>query len=681
MPLTLADLPEDIWRLIFTDLACARDLRAVALQCRRLNQIVQEEGWRVFVKTRFRSLDIPVPSSKRNVTWQQLADSLTWQSRNWDRRAVRFEYIRPVEETRHSGRPYQPIVDADYDFEEQQETLIWGAGENIVARFRKKRPLGQASNVSWRYSAGTKVGYKCGRGDVRALSIVKDWRAHNGDRAFLAGRDNGDLGLCSLEPPRFGKLIAAFKGEPKAEGSPGGAITNPWSSHSTINSVDILNTGSKMLAAAATRTRVLIYDMPEDEPTDLYPSDYFKLGEDTVGSPEISSDHLTQICHATWMGQNKTIAIALKGCQDPLRYLTLTPTGWVVQTAAKNSKLENDFGIRYGNVCPKSLSPIRPQGLNQTSTDLLLSAWRDGTCRLQDLRTPSSFDMVYQDDVDPAATMEVLMSWGTERFIGGGMDAGLIKVFDFRWHRPYHHTEALPCADRVPYPPPCQPFLKDPLHVALRAYNVGAVCDHVSKKPCRYHGLARHSYYRPNSCFLMSRAMYETQISTSARRIISDGAIWSFAKISDCMPNFYVGVSGGIIECALNPYTAKPLIDPNFGFQDWRSYQPEVEGYVSSPIKVKLMETGDGRMGGRLNGTYTMPPLWCTKHEILTPEDLPRGQNWTPLDSKLAKFAKEDMARPPDPRCRLDEQFECNDRQWRRLRKFAASTSTPTQRV
>lgn len=158
-----------------------------------------------------------------------------------------------------------------------------------------------------------------------------------------------------------------------------------------------------------------------------------------------------------------------------------------------------------------------------------------GCPRLQDLRTPSPFDAVYEDNIDPWADMETLLVYGTERFVGGGMNGATIKIFDFRWTKGYYHTFGLPCMDKRPYPEPVQPFLQKPECRGLHRR-----CNHVRGTPCRWHSLAQNIYYRPNANFFLTRAMQSLSDLTPA--------VWSLSKPSDISPNFYIGVSGGVLE-------------------------------------------------------------------------------------------------------------------------------------
>ncbi|KAK4443570.1 EID1-like F-box protein 1 [Podospora aff. communis PSN243] len=588
MKQTLTDLPVDVLLIIFANLHSARDLRALALQNKSLSHLIRDDGWRVFVRNRFPSLSVQNPS-QGNQSWQQLAESLTFQSRCWDKRALQFHGLFPVREGQAGGRRaqghlFQPVVDSWLDEDEQEEMVVWGAGEDIVARYRKK-----GGEVKCARAQGRVKGFKSGYDDIRAVSVVKGQRGHDGSRVMVTGRDSGELVLLSAELERFGERLVEFRpasvdGEDESSGS---SVTT---AHGTINSVDVVRGGTGSLVAAATKSSVLVYEVPQDDRSEAYPLTAYDLRPGTLATSGAPLSR-PQLCRATWMGQDGLIALALKGCKDPLRYLEMTPTGWVQHTAAKNLDLEREFGIGYGNICSNSLQPVQPNASSRGGTSLLLSAWRDGSCRLQDLRTPSPFDAIYEDNIDPWADMESLLVHGTERFVGGGMNGATIKIFDFRWTKGYYHTSGLPCREKRPYPKPTQPFLKEP---SISSY--GHRCNHVLGTACQWHGLSRDIYYRPNATFFLSK-----DIPGQATP-----AVWSLSKPSDHSPNFYVGISGGILEANLAEGGIK--YDPNFGFEDWEDTMAP-GGYRSRSLRHSMMETGDGLLVQSNDRAVDLPPI------------------------------------------------------------------------
>ncbi|KAK0640886.1 hypothetical protein B0T16DRAFT_203500 [Cercophora newfieldiana] len=601
MKQTLADLPVDILLIIFTHFDTARDLRALALQNRSLARLVRDDGWRIFVRHRFPSLVIPSNPSESHQSWRQLAESLTFQSRCWDKRALQFRGMFPVRDghapgaRRQQQHRFQPVVDSWLDPETGEELLVWGAGEDIVARYRR-RGSGPTA-VDCARSRGKDVGLKGGYDDVRALSIVKGQRSCDGQRVMVTGRDNGELVLLSAELDRFGERLVDFRPVP---------VDGEWGSsrvggrHETINSVDVVRGGTGSLIAAATKSSVLVYEVPQDDRAEAFPLTSYDLRQGALATSGAPLSR-PQLCRATWMGEEGLLALALKGCKDPLRYLEMTPSGWAQQAAAKNLDLERQFGIEYGNICPNSLQPVQRHATGRGGTSLLLSAWRDGSCRLQDLRSPYPFDAIYEDNIDPWADMESLLVYGAERFVGGGMNGATIKIFDFRWTKGYYHTSGLSCLDKRPYPKPVQPFLKTPATA-----NNGKRCNHILGTTCRWHGLSRDIYYRPNASFFLSRDLPGRSTS----------AVWSLSKPSDLSPNFYIGVSGGILEA--NLAQSGISCDPHFGFEDWASPTAPA-GYKTRALSPSMMETGDGLLVQTNDRAVNLPPIMRFKDKSMLP--------------------------------------------------------------
>ncbi|KAK4126897.1 hypothetical protein N657DRAFT_611021 [Parathielavia appendiculata] len=599
----IVELPDDILFIILARLDCTRDLRALALSCCRFHHLVENDGWRIFVRTKFPSLSIPSPASGIHA-WQQLAESTTWQSRSWDKRSLQFQALLPRVEPRRNGRSqrenrslFMSVVDAHFDPVSREELVVWGAGESIIARYRQRQGPGKVSKTAWHKLDGKELGLSVGYDDVKTVKIVK----HGGERAFITGRHNRQLSLLSAEPDRFGSQITYFR--PALDQSVDSYLP---SEQETMNSLDILSSGNRTLIAAASNSSLRIYELPESDAAAVAPVTTYHLEDNTPGS------NSARLGGARWMENGESIALALAGCKDPLRYVALTPAGWAHHAAAKSERVEKEFGIKYDRtICPNSLEAVHFHSGAKRGTSLLLSSWRDGTIRLQDLRTPSPFDAVYQDNVDPWSNAESLIAYGTERFVAGGSESFTIQIFDFRWPKPYHHTSGLPCLGRRPFPQPHQPFRRR-LTPESRSRSQ---CDHIRNRRCHWHDLARSLYYRPNAKFFFSESIRSLSRSGSS-------SVWSLARGSDISPNFYMGISGGVIEATLEetPDTLPPdraTVDPNFGFDDWRAAggggggadAAAASGYRARPLVPALMETGDGYSFKGNDRSILLPPL------------------------------------------------------------------------
>lgn len=609
-------LPDDILFIILTHLECASDIRSILLANKRLNALIQtqDDGWRILIRSCFPGASLPPQSSSptssesaKQPPWHDLARTLTWQSRAWDRRSLSFRAMLPIPSRnqraaarRRQATPFHPVLDAHFDTSSEEELVVWGAGENLVARRCRagKGGTSLSGKVVWHRVDGKEMNYVAGYDDIRAVSLVDG--VGTGGLCALVGRDNGHLGLLDVSGDMFGQPLADFSPAHATRRVEGMGENWALNDHQkTINSVDVLH--QKRLVAAATKAGVYLYSLPEEPGVDVPPLAYLDLTNKHFEQPGIT------LGHARWMNEG-TMALALQGCQHQLRYATLTPTGIESVAPYKNAALEDQFDISYakGRLCTNSLTPIDASSVAGGDSKLLLSAWRDGSVRLQDLRTPSPFDLVYCDNIDPWSDFESLLPFGTFHFVAGGAHGASIKVFDLRWQRDYYHTAAMPCGADAPSPRPHQPFLPSPsARQPVTGEAIRDRCDHVvAGRRCRWHELSRDLYYRPNGTFFFSKSL---------PREDAYAGVWSLARASPLSPNFYIGISGGVVEASLcsattTPDGNHPETDPVSGWTDLAGQGLGV-GYSTVGLDASLMETGDGVMYRDNDRSVRMPPM------------------------------------------------------------------------
>lgn len=629
----LDTLPDDLLYLVFSHLDAARDLHSLILTNKRLNHVIQidDEGWRVFVRSRFPSMSLRTEPSS-TYPWHKLAQSLTWQSRAWDKRSLNFQALLPIPPATshphnwrrrlHNEVPFHPVLDARFDLGGGEDFVVWGAGENIVARRRRGKPGNPTPEATtWHRINGKERGYIAGPDDIKAISIVEDVCGRKGALGVVVGRDNGHLHLLDAGQEEFGRNLVDF--------SPEHSDSNRarWA-QGTINCVDVLQ--SQSLMATGSKSGVFLYRLPKDaDTTTVTPSSYLDLSDETI------EDVSPSVGGVRWMGGD-TLALGLSGCTNPLRYTTLTPTGLTDLTAVKSPKLWSDFSLSFSNrrLCCSSLAPIDASSiLGGGGSNLLLSAWRDGTVCLQDLRTPSSIDTAYCDNIDPWCEFESLLPFGTSHFVGGGAHGATVKIFDFRWPRQYYHTAGLPCGSEKPFPNPNQAFLRtprDPDPIRSR-------CDHVAGFGCRWHELSRDLYHRPNGKFFFSKSL---------PRADAYAGVWSLARASPLSPNFYIGISGGVVEATLGTMSADAEgnytgleVDPTFSLAPITSRNVGA-GTMSLGLEASLMEFGDGLLEVENDRNVRMPPMRGTGY-------------WRQSDQELGAVPKE-----PRRRHRLDKKYQ-----------------------
>lgn len=627
-------LPDDVLLIIIVHLETAKDIRALLLANRRLASLIRadhEGGWRAFVRSRFPSIPIPFTPSSNSSTypkWGEIASSLTWQSRAWDRRSVSFQAMLPEANPsqrraprRRQGTPYHPVLDAHFDFLGREELVVWGAGENFVARRRRLgREATYPEKVVWHRLDGKDLGYSAGRDDIKAVSVVEGFE---GGLGALVGRDNGDLALLDLSEESFGAKLADFSPEYATVDEADDVGPTTKFNQGTINSIDVL--ARKRLVAASTNAGIQLYHLPEEPGLNVQPSAYLDL----------ATHHFDQanatLGYARWMGEDM-MAFALRGCPYQLRYATITPTGIETLSLYKNAALEDKFDISYdkGRLCTHSLTPIEASSVTGGNSSLILTSWRDGSVRLQDLRTQSPFDLVYCDNIDPWSEFESLLPFGTNHFVAGGAHGASVKVFDFRWSRDYYHTAAMPCSSQQPFPKPIQPFLESP---GLFTKPYSQCKPQPPGRRCNWHEQSRDLYYRPNGTFFFSKSL---------PRKDAYAGVWSMARSSSLAPNFYIGISGGVVEASLSSSSVNSSgateVDPIFGCTVGQ--EESGAGYSTLPLEASLMETGDGLLYTENDRTVRMPPM--------------RGKGW----NKLRKDEYESIPGELRVRHRLDERYQ-----------------------
>ena len=238
--------------------------------------------------------------------------------------------------------------------------------------------------------------------------------------------------------------------------------------------------------------------------------------------------------------------------------------------------------------------------------------------RLQDLRAPSSFDAIYQDNINPTETLETLLVTDQERFIGASGSDLTIKLFDLRWNRPYHHTSEITCSPHAPFPHVRQPFMQEPPEEAAPTRGR---CDQITASLCSWHTLGRLEYYRPNAKIFL--------VDTRGSQRTPTRRIWSLARPSQISPNFYIGISGGIVEASLEPSFQPPELtnalnpaeihrDANFAFTDWDAHdQGEPSGYTTRTLVPGIQEIGVGLASPHNQRPIKLPPLVSAKEWAL----------------------------------------------------------------
>jgi len=569
---------DELLILIVAHFERAQEVAHLGQTCRRLHRFVEGEGWKVFVRARFPGLTL-TPTA--NVGWAALSRSLTWQSRCWDRRSLDFMRLplarfQAYQTGGRASRPFQAVVDAHLRLDSGEELVAWGAGRDVVARSRRTASRSDSNKVDWARFDGLSAGYKAGPDDVVALKVVEAPHGTPDELGLLAGRASGSISMLSILPDgtmREASTLAPLSRDD--DDGEGPDLPNK------LHSLDVSSNHRSVVASTA--SNVVLYTLPQEEAAEIRPSASLD-----VGNRHIQADFRPHC--AKWMGEGGFLAVATAHPARAISFTRATPSGFSALTpAAKNADFEARFPERGpSQVYPHSIQPLNKPSVAGGNGSLLLSAWRDGTVRLQDVRAPSAFDAVYQDNVNTMARYGSLLPMG-DSFVAAGLEDATIKIFDFRWTKHYHHTDSLGCGKETPFPEPPQHFLARPNHLKYaEEWCAGASGRFHFGPRCKYHELSRHLYYRPNCSFYLTRAL--------AGHLGGDPIVWSLARSADVAPNFYIGITGGVVEASLR-YDVDGSVDPNFGFTNERyrgaGFLPRGGAQVEF-LEAPLMETGDG---------------------------------------------------------------------------------------
>ncbi|KAI0836328.1 hypothetical protein F5Y06DRAFT_273923 [Hypoxylon sp. FL0890] len=608
---SLASLPADIFYIVITYLDTAQSVANLAATCKGIHHLVSERGWRIFVTSRFNTFALSEVSSADE--WRERARSLTSQSRDWDRHALVVDNLKPP--TKHRGRnsrrfrsgqsiPSNIIVDAHHQRRgnDAQDLVFWGAGEDIFAILRHTRGS-KAPTDEWLSSTGASVGYNSGRDDVTCVSILKDSKYSYGqgedeDPQVLVGRASGHLHLLSMGAGDFGKVLLNFRGSNK----PGDEALH----QAEIQSLDV--NYNKGVLAAASKQSIFTYTLGNgqqniqngigkggveaEEPPYVCADESLKLKDDG------SSPGTFEFIRTVKFVNEDTLAVGLTKCYNALQYLKYRPTGVEISYAPKPSNVDhaaNGHTLRT----VRAILPVDTSSIAGGSGNTVLTTWDDGRIRLQDLRTPSPVDKIFQDNFELSTPINALLSRGLERFVAGSGYSPVLKVFDYRWPKGYYHTEALPCGNDVPYPNPRPPTLvTEPSYPDDRA-----ACDYIAGRRCRWHALSRHDYYRPNFNMWLPRASSDDH-----------SPIYSLASPSNDSPTVFAGLSGNLVE--ITPKSS-----------EW-PVKRAVEGpaYTRQTISVAFIDTGSGFVVDDVAHSQRMPVMH--RQSFRDFRDIDRGRPW-----------------------------------------------------
>ena len=573
MGTSLAELPPEILTQIVSCFENAKALWNLSRTCKWLHEYTEKDGFRVFVQTRFPSIQIPP-------CWRDAAQSLTTLTRAWDRKAFIARCIEPDQTVIHlpKGRQmldrrrrekaqtmgYQPVIDSYNDqygssWNSRKEVLAWGAGAELVLRVKT---IGDQAEEEWRSSdQGEKISgrfdqhrhrsqwavYKeadCreGRDDITSVQLLRpNQRPPNGAEHIIVGRASGGL-----------EYVQYFKNR--------------------VETTARYDTSGRPIRSAtcSSITEPLIAACLGDSTLAIYP----------VRSDELETPPLTEVCvmpeeqpGRTWTTRflrHNCLAVGLGSCAIPLQVYGIDPDGISkspVRTfdakiidIAPDARIDIAGSISSNTSSVYSISPLSPSSqASGAEGDLFLSGWFSGSVRcvldyssefkliltyhrLHDLRSPSSHVAIYNDPIDNESAVYSLLSLGHERFLAGGARHAILKVFDLRLPggKCYFSSSVDNCSSNTSRNPPTPIPPKSP------------AC-------CAYHYETIHDR-RDWSVFLNPRGPAFYRLGT---RRSTESPIYSLSAPSAYSPSIYAGVEDSVVQFDIVSMMNKHL-DPVF---------------------------------------------------------------------------------------------------------------------
>lgn len=368
---SLGGLPDDLILDIVQHLDTARDVAHLGTASRHAHAVIDQSGWRSFVRAKFPSINIP-PGALTG--WNAVADRLTYLDRCWDSRGFYMTVYGEKSPARAKRREFarnrqsvnfHSVIDATTLLSTQEELLAYGAGENLI--FRRKGVSGKGLD-SWTKLGGRETGYAAGTGDVTAISIIQRQQFPE----VVVGRADGNLQLLSVGDEALSDASQSFlpthdtsnrSKAPPTRKSPG-QIAISWTEWQS---------DAKLLASC--RSSILtLYNLSDTEEATLKPMLYYDVSKDS------SADEVSLLRNVKFMGQD-VIACGIGGSSEPLRWAKIRPTGIEFFNAARNSRTSEDTAAADSRRLAEKTTVRAIQPVTRMNEKVLLSAWDDGSHR------------------------------------------------------------------------------------------------------------------------------------------------------------------------------------------------------------------------------------------------------------------------------------------------------------
>ena len=318
----LATLPPELLAQIVGHIDSVRAISHLAMTCRKAHAFVENDGFRVFVQTRFPYIKPPTIHSSS--FWKEAAHGLTSLAKNWDRKAFIAWNINPQKDVdrdlrsqRSRGRPapfgqtmgFTPVIDSyeawyGGDWTSRKEVVAWGAGASLCMR---GKVMGENERHDWQnlgntgprginrhkqrfaYATYNEQGAIEGLNDITSVSILPQ-QSLDGSEHVIIGRASGGLAMISLSPET-----------------------------SQSNVLSLFDTSGRPIRSAATRleSNALLAACLSDFTIALYPINPLNSQVDPISQISANSSHQSRIWSSRFLGHDRLL-VGLGPSQEPI---------------------------------------------------------------------------------------------------------------------------------------------------------------------------------------------------------------------------------------------------------------------------------------------------------------------------------------------------------------------------
>ena len=392
---SLAALPPELLAQILVHIDTARVLSYLALTCKKAHAFVENDGFRIFVQTRFPHVSPPIRPSPS--FWKEAALGMTSLAKNWDRKAFIAWSINPQKEVtqdfgshRSRGRRaeagqtmgFTPVIDSydawyGGDWTSRKEVVAWGAGAALCMRTKsmgkdKSYKVQNLDNKHWKgvnshghryaYATYNEEGASEGRDDITSVNLLPGQSFDDSDNVII-GRASGGLALvCLSSETGQSRVLSAYETQGR-----------PVRSAATTSEPNALG----LLAACLSDSTVA-----------LYPIDPASRQVAPISQISAFSSNQTRTWSSRFLGHDRLV-LGLGPSQEPLhvynigqgeisRESVLVPNDF---SADARSDLRVDNGVRSATSV-YSIAPIdASSSVGRADGDIFLSGAYDGLTR------------------------------------------------------------------------------------------------------------------------------------------------------------------------------------------------------------------------------------------------------------------------------------------------------------